>query len=125
MSSVLKVDTITAKNGTGPVALTKQEAAKAWINLNGNSTIAARDSLNVSGITDEGTGEYSVAFSSNFANVNFCTTEAHEFSIDATANSTFLCFHTYTASSIRVELHYNTTNYDHEIVLMASTGDLA
>ena len=125
MPSVLNVDTIVDKAGTGPVALTKQEAAKAWINLNGNSTIAARDSLNVSGITDEGSGEYSVAFSSNFANVNFCTTEAHEFSIDATANSTFLCFHTYTASSIRVELHYNTTNYDHEIVLMASTGDLA
>ena len=125
MPSVLNVDTIADKAGTGPVALTKQEAAKAWINLNGNGTIAARDSLNVSGVTDEGTGEYSVAFSSSFANVNFCTTEAHEFSIDATANSTFLCFHTYTASSIRVELHYNTTNYDHEIVLMASTGDLA
>lgn len=125
MTSVLNVDTIADKAGTGPVSLTKQEAAKAWINLNGNSTIAARDSLNVSGITDEGTGEYSVAFSSSFANVNFCTTEAHEYSIDATANSTFLCFHTYSASSIRVETHYAATEYDHEIVLLASTGDLA
>jgi len=125
MPSVLNVDTLTNAAGTGPVTLTKQEAAKAWINLNGNSTIAARDSLNVSGITDEGTGEYSVAFSSSFANVNYCTTEAHEFSINATANQTFLCFHTYTASNIRIELHYNATNYDHEIVLMASTGDLA
>ena len=134
MASILKVDqlqgiaaakTVTVTVGTSATQSLEQGLAKAWINLNGNSTIAARDSLNVSGITDEGTGEYSVAFSSNFANVNFCTTEAHEYSIDATANSTFLCFHTYTASSIRVELHYNTTNYDHEIVLMASTGDLA
>ena len=125
MPSVLNVDTIADKAGTGPVALTKQEAAKAWINFNGNGTIATRDSLNMSGITDEGTGEYSVAFSSNFANVNFCTTEAHEFSINATANSSFMSFHTYTASGIRVEMHYTATNYDHEIVLMASTGDLA
>tara|TARA_B000000557_G_scaffold264386_1_gene269586 strand:- start:2943 stop:3320 length:378 start_codon:yes stop_codon:yes gene_type:complete len=125
MPSVLNVDTIADKAGTGPVALTKQEAAKAWINLNGNGTIAARDSLNMSGLTDEGTGEYTVAFSSSFANVNFCTTEAHEYSIDASANSTFLSFYTYTASSIRVELHYAATNYDHEIVSMASTGDLA
>ena len=125
MTSVLNVDTIADKAGTGPVALTKQEAAKAWINLNGNSTIAARDSLNMSGLTDEGTGEYTVAFSSSFANVNFCTTQAHEYSIDATGNSSFMSFYTYTASSIRVELHYSGTNYDHEIILMASTGDLA
>ena len=123
--STLKADTIVASDGTSPVTLTKQEAAKAWINLNGNSTIAARDSLNISGLTDEGTGEYTVAFSSSFTDANYCTTEAHEYSIDATANSSFLCFHTYTASNIRIEMHFGQTNYDHEIVSMASTGDLA
>ena len=125
MPSVLNVDTIADKAGTGPVALTKQEAAKAWINLNGNGTIAARDSLNISGLTDHGTGEYTVAFSSSFADANFCTTEAHEYSIDSSHNSSFFSFYTYTASSIRIELQYNATNYDHEIVSMASTGDLA
>ena len=33
MTSVLNVDTIAAKNGTSPVGLTKQTAAKAFNNL--------------------------------------------------------------------------------------------
>ena len=57
MTSVLNVDTIADKAGTGPVALTKQSAAKAWIKFNGTGTIAISDSFNVSGIVDAGTGE--------------------------------------------------------------------
>jgi hypothetical protein len=40
--------------------------AKAWVNFNGTGTIATRDSENVSSLTDNGTGDYSFAFSSNF-----------------------------------------------------------
>jgi spore coat protein CotH len=36
--------------------------AKAWVNFNGNSTIAIRDSFNVSSLTDRGTGVYTVNF---------------------------------------------------------------
>jgi hypothetical protein len=32
--------------------------AKAWVNFNGTGTIAARDSENVSSLTDNGTGNY-------------------------------------------------------------------
>ena len=53
MTSVLNVDTIADKAGTGPVALTKQSAAKAWTNVD-TSTI--RDSFNVSSLTDNSTG---------------------------------------------------------------------
>lgn len=41
--------------------------AKAWVNFNGTGTIAVRDSENVSSITDNGTGDYTVSFSSVFA----------------------------------------------------------
>lgn len=54
MTSVLNVDTIADKAGTGPVGLTKQSAAKAW--LNHNSAHSIQDSLNFSSITDGGTG---------------------------------------------------------------------
>ena len=56
--STLKADTIVATDGTSPVTLTKQSAAKAWNNINGTGTIAIRDSFNISSITDTGTGSY-------------------------------------------------------------------
>ena len=41
MTSVLNVDTIADKAGTGPVGLTKQQAAKVWV-LNGHNTFPQR-----------------------------------------------------------------------------------
>ena len=41
--------------------------AKAWINFNGTGTIAARDSENVSSLTDNAVGDYTVNFSNAFA----------------------------------------------------------
>jgi hypothetical protein len=72
MTSVLNVDTIADKAGTGPVGLTKQSAAKAWVNANGSATgAAARDSFNVSGMTDNATGDYTTSFSNSMNNANF------------------------------------------------------
>ena len=71
MTSVLNVDSIAAKDGTSPVELTKQSAAKAWVNFNGTGTIATRDSFNVSGLTDNGTGDYTLTTSSAFGNANY------------------------------------------------------
>jgi hypothetical protein len=67
MTSQLNVDTIADKAGTGPVGLTKQSAAKAWVNFNGTGTIAADDSLNVSSLSDGGTGLYDINVASAFA----------------------------------------------------------
>ena len=67
MTSVLNVDTIAAKNGTSPVALTKQTVAKAWNNMNGTGTAAIRDSFNIASITDVGTAEYKHNLSNNMS----------------------------------------------------------
>ena len=48
--------------------------AKAWVNFNGTGTIAARDSENVSSLTDNGTGDYSCNFSSAMNNANYAPT---------------------------------------------------
>ncbi len=57
--SELRADTITASDGTSPVTLTKQSAAKAHVRFNGSGTVAISGySLNVTSITDFGTGNY-------------------------------------------------------------------
>ena len=43
--------------------------AKAWVNFNGTA-FGTRDSLNISSMTDDGTGLYTVNFSSAFAAAN-------------------------------------------------------
>jgi len=46
----------------------KQRVCKVWVNFNGSGTVAIRDDFNVSSITDSGTGEYLVNFSTALAN---------------------------------------------------------
>lgn len=44
--------------------------AKARVNFNGTGTITIRDSVNVSSLTDHGTGDHSVTYSSSMADTN-------------------------------------------------------
>ena len=69
--SELRTDTITASDGTSPVTLTKQSAAKAFYSLNGTGTIAFRKSLNCSSASDLGTGDYKVFYSSAMSDANY------------------------------------------------------
>jgi hypothetical protein len=84
MASILKVDALTGVTTAGSISVTgegnsnttnlQQGLAKAWANIDGSGTVAIRDSLNTSGLTDEGTGEYKTAFSTSFGNVNYSFT---------------------------------------------------
>jgi hypothetical protein len=49
-------------------------AAKAWVNFNGTGTVAIRDSYNVSSITDNGTGKYTVNFETAMPDANYSFT---------------------------------------------------
>ena len=49
-----------------------QGLAKAWVNFNGTSTIATRDSFNTASLTDGGSGNYDVNWTNSFANTNYC-----------------------------------------------------
>ena len=46
-------------------------ACKAWVNFNGTGTVAIRDSYNVSSITDNGVGDYTVNFTKDMSDVNY------------------------------------------------------
>jgi len=65
--STLKADTIVAADGSSPVTLTKQSAAKAWIDIPlGAASI--NDSFNVSSLDDDGTGLFGVNVTNSFGN---------------------------------------------------------
>jgi hypothetical protein len=69
MTSVLNVDTIADKAGTGPVALTKQQAAKHFVNYDApNQT--SDSSFNQSSVTDYAEGEFKSNFSSSFSSAS-------------------------------------------------------
>lgn len=59
-SGVLKVQS----NGVTTNAL-------AWVNFNGTGTVAIRSSYNVSSITDNGTGNYTVNFATALSDANY------------------------------------------------------
>ena len=49
-------------------------AAKSWVNFNGSGTVAIRASFNVSSITDNGTGDYTVNFTTAMTDANYSVT---------------------------------------------------
>ena len=71
-----------ASSGTAGTDLTGRNIL-AWVNFNGTGTVAIRDSYNVSSITDNGTGDYTINLSSAVANANYAVIGS------ASANSTF------------------------------------
>lgn len=56
-------------SGYGSVATAY--AARAWVNFNGTGTVAIRGSGNVSSITDNGTGDYTVNFTTAMPDTNY------------------------------------------------------
>ena len=68
--STLRVDTIQNASGTdSPINV--PGTAKAWVNFNGTGTVAIRASYNVSSITDNGVGNYTVNFTTAMADTNY------------------------------------------------------
>jgi hypothetical protein len=144
MASQLKVDTITGVTTAGSISVTgegnstttnlQQGLAKAWVYFQGTSTVASRDSLNVASLTDNGTGDYTITYTSAYANDDYVpmgsnshddpSSEVSQFDRkdgDASYQST---------SAHRGESYYvtssaNKTNYDYTNIGYLSHGDLA
>ena len=82
--STLRVNTI--QNASGGNASTtdniQQGIAKAWVNFDGTfgtspfteANGGIRDAFNVSSVTDNGSGDYTVTFSNAMSNANYCVT---------------------------------------------------
>jgi len=77
----VSIDNVGTFNITGSLTVNGSavgggETASVWVNFNGTGTVAIRDDYNVSSITDNGTGDYSVNFTSSLANTNYSFTTA-------------------------------------------------
>ena len=60
-----------AQSGSAPIY-----GARAWVNFNGTGTVAIRASGNVSSITDNTTGDYTVNFTTAMPDANYAATFA-------------------------------------------------
>jgi len=75
--STIKVDSVKSSlAGVAPVIrdlndVEVSQGCTAWVNFNGTGVVAIRDSFNVSGITDNGVGDYTVNFATPMANANY------------------------------------------------------
>lgn len=59
---------------TVPVDTVVSGSAKAWVNFNGTGTVAIRAAFNVSSITDNGTGDYTVNMTTALQDANYAVT---------------------------------------------------
>jgi len=111
--STIKANTLLHSDGstTNPPAIPAldQRMASAWINFNGTSTVAIKDSYNVSSITDNGTGQYSVVFSTTMSDANYAAVTAGMAPVagDGKATGTYTFNHTTTRCSITNLNHSN------------------
>lgn len=58
---------------TTTLASAGQASVRAWVNFNGQGTVAIRAAYNVSSITDIGNGQYQVNFTTAMPDANYAT----------------------------------------------------
>ena len=112
--STLKVATIqdTSGNNSSTPNEVAQGRAKAWVNFDGTGTVSIDDSFNVSSITDNSTGNYTINFTNAMPNAEYAVAGSVE-----TTNGTPVVVTTFgtsgssrTTSSIRIATSYMDTN---------------
>jgi hypothetical protein len=74
--STLSVATIKSQNTLPPAVQNSSGTqigtfCRAWVNFNGTGTVAIRASFNVSSITDNGTGDYTVNFTTAMPDADY------------------------------------------------------
>ena len=133
--ATLKTNTLTGTSTAGSIAVTgegnstttnlQQGLLKVWHNFDGEGTIATRDSFNVSGLTDVGTGDYRSNLTNAFANDDY----AHVLSCSSQNGYIAVlereAYNTTTALSNYVMDFVNGGVDDANVVCALAAGDLA
>lgn len=105
-----------------------QAIARGWVAFNGTGTLAVSDSFNVTSVTDDGTGTYTVNWATDFANANysiagFCSlsTGTHNNTIGQNSESGY----TKTAGAVAISTERVTdgANQDCDLVCLVGFGD--
>jgi hypothetical protein len=131
--STIRADDVGPSAGGTTRSLVRGTAA-AWVNFNGTGTIAARDSENVSSLTDNGTGNHTVNFTNAFGAVEYTVVGSTSTLTALTRTTVFEIYDTgtpdLTVSSARVSTSevssaVNRTSADRPVVSATFNGDLA
>ena len=126
--STLKADTIQSTSG-GAATLTKQSAAKAFIDKSQDGTSISK-SLNISSLDDDGTGDFGIHFTSSMDSANYSIGHCCD---DRGASTSIMHMDssngTYASGSVDFEINYvsaseNRTAYDTKAGVVIH-GDLA
>lgn len=74
--SKLKLTTLANQDDSAsvPADTIVSGTAKAWVNFNGTGTVAIRRAFNVSSVTDNGTGDYTLNFTAAMADADYIFT---------------------------------------------------
>ena len=133
--STLKANTFTGTTSAGSINVTgeggstttnlQQGLAKAWFDVTGVSTAAINDSLNISSMSDNGTGDYSIFYNNDMASVNHSTIADVNFTTSGDAQNTrILAIATASVRTVGTDTA-NANAADCRKLLQASHGDLA
>jgi hypothetical protein len=119
---------VQSADGSGVIKLKSNGVttnALAWVNFNGTGTVAIRSSYNVSSITDNGTADYTVNFTSSLSDINYVpVAQAGNTSAVATNGAESTLGKTYSTSSYRfVLVRADGATVDREFVTVAIFGN--
>ena len=105
----------------------QQGLAKCWVNFNGAAgTLSARDSFNVSTITDNSTGNYSPTFSNNMNNSDYSTSSTGNADYTASGYGIYAGATTNSnTTACNVTMRRTNGNADSDPVCVQTFGDLA
>ena len=110
--------TVTGEGGSTTTNL-QQGLCKCWIQFNGTGTISTQDSFNRGGLTDNGTGDYTITYTNNMANDDYAASGMGNAAQMAINDSI-------TTSTIRILVsNSGGTDSDVTIVTVTTHGDLA
>ena len=80
------------------------QGAWAWAHFNGIGTLAVDDSFNVSSVTDNGTGDYTLNFANSLPNANYAVGGSGTSDITLTAVGVWISpYITKSVSALRIE----------------------
>ena len=124
MTSVLNVDSIAAKDGTSPVELTKQSAAKMWVYFDNNDNPPVLNgSFNASSLTDNAS-EIEINLTSAMSDLFYCpVTSGGNSSTNPSGRA--LASSVQTTSKIDTELYDTNNNQTTGQCHVAALGDLS
>jgi len=100
-ASITAAELSGAQNGSAPIY-----GARAWVNFNGTGTVAIRASGNVSSITDNGAGDYTINFTIAMSDANYAFSAGTENSNQIYPRGVGLFGTTPTTSGIRLKQAY-------------------